>query len=339
MLFGYGNGGDVLPRIRTHVYAFVSEKTIDSFDEITTHTFRIRGREATIHWYSWDVPFSSTEVLWFDAPPVNRKQPKEIRGAFCNQRFVLTGLGGTVRFRIGQSSDLGISEVDVKAPFEIIEYSLHAWEHPKIDFKTLDPPSGSIPSTIPEISKAAWNVILRESIRLIGVDGIAIAPNTEDPDFGEWDYQIVRSSLSSDSQLREIAPTGRPHALELEHVKEAAKHYDVSNFGKHINVITHYETISDKTGFGVQSVRKQIHEAFELGLIQRPPNALALEHVKEAAKHYDISTYRKHGLARQEFERISDLTGFGVQSVRKQITEGIKLGLIQVPPKEEGKSK
>ena len=260
-----------MPRIRTHVYAFVSEKTIDSFDKITTHTFKIRGQEATIHWYSWEVPFSSTEVLWFDAPPLTSKQPKEIRGAFCNQHFVLTGLGGTVRFRIGQISDLGVGEVDVKAPFEIIEYSLHAWEHPKIDFKSLDPPVGSIPSRIPEISNAAWNVILRESIRLIGVDGIAIAPNTEDPDFGEWDYQIVRSSLSSDSQLREIAPTGRPHALELEHVKEAAKHYDISAYNKNGFARQEFDRISDLTGFGYQSVRKQIHEAFKLGLIQRPP--------------------------------------------------------------------
>ena len=329
-----------MPRIRTHVDLFESEKTIDSFDEITTHKFKIRGREVTIHWYSWHVPFSSTEVLWFDAPTVDRKQPKDVRGAFCNQRFALTGLGGTVRFRIGQISDLGVGDVDVKAPFEIIEYSLHAWEHPtKIDFSSLDPPVGSIPSSIPEISNAAWNVIRRESIRLVGVDGRAIAPNTENPDFGEWDYQIVRSSRSSDKQLREIVPTGRPHALELEHVIEAAKHYDVSQFGKHIGVIDHFKVISKETGFGVQSVRKQIHEAFKLGLIQRPPNALALEHVKEAAKHYDISAYNKNGLARQEFDRISDLTGFGYQSVRKQIHEAFKLGLIQRPPREKEKSK
>ena len=259
-----------MPRIRTHVYAFVSEKTIDSFPKIKTHSFKIRGREAKIHWYSFDVPFASTEVLWFDAPPLTRKLPKEIRGAFCNQRFVLTGLGGTVRFRIGQISDLGVGEVDVNAPFEIIEYSLHAFEHPEVKFKSLDPPPGSVASSIPEISKAAWNVILRESIRLIGVDGVAIAPNTVNPDVDEWDYQIVRSFLFSDTQLREVAPAGRAHALELKHVKKAAKLYDVSTFGTW-KAKEHYKDISKKTGFGYQSVRKQIKEAFNQGLIQRPP--------------------------------------------------------------------
>jgi hypothetical protein len=260
-----------LPRIRTHVDGFVGEKAIDSFPKIKSHSFKIRGREATIHWYSWDVPFSSTEVLWFDAPPLNRKQPKDIQGAFCNQRFVLTGLGGTVRFRIGQSSDLGIGEADVKAPFEIIEYSLHAWEHPtEINFDSLDPPAGSIPSSIPEISNAAWSVIRRESIRLIGVDGIAIAPNTVNPDVDEWDYQIVRSFLFSDTQLREVVPTGRSNALDLKHLKVVAKLYKVSKRGKHGDAKEQYEDISRKTGFGYQSVRKQVTEAIKLGLIQVP---------------------------------------------------------------------
>lgn len=237
-----------------------------------TRHFKIRGREATIHWYSWDVPFSSTEVLWFDAPPLNRKQPKDIQGAFCNQRFVLTGLGGTVRFRIGQISDLGVGEVDVKAPFEIIEYSLHAWEHPtEIDFDSLEPPAGSIPSSIPQISNAAWSVIRRESIRLIGVDGIAIAPNTENPDVNEWDYQIVRSFLFSDTQLREVVPTGRPNALDLKHVKEVAKIYKVNTYRKHVDACAEYQRISLKTGFGYQSVRKQVTEGIKLGLIQIPP--------------------------------------------------------------------
>ena len=267
-----------MPRIRTHVYAFVSEKTIDSFPKIKTHSFKIRGREAKIHWCSFDVPFASTEVLWFDAPSLTREQPKDIQGAFCNQRFVLTGLGGTVRFRIGQSSDLGVGEVDVNAPFEIIEYSLHAWEHPKVNFKSLDPPPGSVASSIPEISNAAWNVIRRESIRLIGVDGVAVAPKTVNLDVDEWDYQIVRSFLFSNTQLGEVVPKGRANALDL-------------------------------------------------------------KHVKEVAKIYKVSTHRKHGDARKEHKRISDKTGFGIQSVRKQITEGIKLGLIQIPPKEEGKSK
>ena len=261
-----------MPRIRTHVEFFVSEITIDSFEKITTHKFKIRGREATIHWYSWNVPFSSTEVLWFDAPPLNGKQPKDIRGAFCNQQFALTGLGGTVRFRVGQISDLGVGEVDVKAPFEIIEYSLHAWEHPtKIDFTSLNPPAGSIPSRIPEISTAAWNVISREAFRLLGVDGRAIAPNTADSDSEKWEYRIVRSFLFSDTQLRGVAPKGRANALDLKHVKAAAKLYDTSTFGKYADAREHYQKISEKTGFGYQSVRKQIQEAFNQGLIQRPP--------------------------------------------------------------------
>lgn len=263
-----------MPRLRTHVDGFVGEKAIDSFPKTKSHSFKIRSREATLHWYSWDVPFSSTEVLWFDVPPLNRKQPKDIQGAFCNQRFLLTGLGGTVRFRIGQSSDLGIGEVDVKAPFEIIEYSLHAWEHPsEINFDSLDPPAGSIPSSIPEISNAAWSVIRRESIRLIGVDGIAIAPNTVNPDVDEWDYQIVRSFLFSDTQLREVVPTGRSNALDLKHLKEVAKLYKVSKRGKHGDAKEQYEDISRKTGFGYQSVRKQVTEAIKLGLIQIPPKA------------------------------------------------------------------
>ena len=158
---------------------------------------------------------------------------------------------------------------------------MHAWEHPldlDFDFDSLDPPAGSIPSSIPEISNAAWGVICRESIRLIGVDGIAIAPNTVNPDVNEWDYQIVRSFLFSDTQLREVVPTGRSNALDL-------------------------------------------------------------KHLKEVAKIYNVSTRWKHGDASDEYRRISNLTGFGIQSVRKQITEGIKLGLIQVPTKQKGKSK
>ena len=257
---------------------FINQESLESFLPITPHTFKLRDRAVTIYWYSWDCPFATTEVLWFDAPPRNRKQPKDIRGAFCNQHFVLTGLGGTVRFRIGQSSDLGVGEVDVKAPFEIIEYSLHAWEHPTVNFLSLDPPVGSIPSRIPEISSAAWKVIAREAFRLIGVDGIAIAPNTENPDFDQWDYQIKRNYYFSDIELRDLIPTGRAHALDL-------------------------------------------------------------KHVRAAVKLYDPSTHHKHGLARQEFQRISQITGFGYQSVRKQITEGIKQGLIQIPPKKKEKSK
>lgn len=263
-----------MPRIRTHVDGFVGEKAIDSFPKIKTHSFKIRGQKATIHWSSFNVTFSSTEVLWFDAPPLNRKQPKYIHGAFCNQRFALTGLGGTVRFRIGQISDLGVGAVDLNAPFKIIEYSMHAWEHPidiDFDFDSLDPPAGSIPSSFPEISNAAWGVICRESIRLIGVDGIAIAPNTVNSDVDEWDYQIVQSLLFSNAQVRGVAPTGRANALDLKYVKEAAKLYDISKFGKHGYAKKQYEDISKETGFGVQSVRKQIQEAFKQGLIQKPP--------------------------------------------------------------------
>ena len=202
---------------------------------------------------------------------MNRKQSKDIRGAFCNQQFALTGLGGTVRFRVGQISDLGVGAVDVKAPFEIIEYSLHAWEHPKVDFLSLDPPVGSIPSRIPEISTAAWNVIAREAFRLLGVDGRAIAPNTADSDSEKWEYRIVRSFLFSDTQLREVAPKGRANALDLKHVKKAAKLYDVSKFGTYRDAKKQYLAISKETGFGYQSVRKQIQEAFNQGLIQRPP--------------------------------------------------------------------
>jgi hypothetical protein len=251
---------------------FINQESLEAFPRITTHTFKLRDREVSIHWYSWNVPFATTEVLWFDAPPMNRKQPKDIRGAFLNQRFVLTGLGGTVRFRIGQMSDLGVGPVDVKAPFEIIEYSLHAWEHAtEIDFLSLDPPVGSIPSRIPEISSAAWKVITREAFRLIGVDGKAIAPNTINADFDQWDYQIKRNYFFSDTQLRELIPTGRPHALDLKHVKEAAKLYDVSAYGKHGRARQEFQRISQITGFGVQSVRKQIQEAFKQGLIQKPP--------------------------------------------------------------------
>ena len=251
---------------------FINQESLEAFPPITTHTFKLRDREVAIHWYSWNVPFATTEVLWFDAPPMNRKQPKDIRGAFLNQSFVLTGLGGTVRFRIGQMSDLGVGEVDVKAPFEIIEYSLHAWEHAtEIDFLSLDPPVGSVPSRIPEISKAAWNVITREAFRLIGVDGIAIAPNTENPDVDEWDYTIKRNHYFSNTQLRELIPTGRAHALDLKHVKEVAKLYDVSAYGKHGRARQEFQRISQITGFGVQSVRKQIQEAFKQGLLQKPP--------------------------------------------------------------------
>ena len=261
-----------MPRIRVHVDHFVNQESIDAFPAVTTHTFKLREREATIHWYSWDVPFSSTEVLWFDAPPLNRKQPKEIRGALCNQRFALTGLGGTVRFRIGQFSDLGIGEVDVRAPFEIIEYSLHAWEHPTtVDFISLDPPPGSVPSNIPEISNAAWKLIAREAIALIGVDGIAIAPNTEDADFNEWDYQIIQNSVIPNSHLRELVPTGKENALAPEHIKKAAKLYDISTFDKRGQATKEFQRISRITGFGFQSVRKQIQEAFRQGLIQKPP--------------------------------------------------------------------
>jgi hypothetical protein len=250
---------------------FINQESLESFDEITTHTFKLRDREVTIHWYSWNCPFPSTEVLWFDGPALNRKTPKDIRGAFCNQSFVITGLGGTVRFRIGQISDLGVGPLDVNAPFEIIEYSLHAWEHPKIDFISLDPPVGSVPSRIPEISNAAWKVIAREAFRLIGVDGIAIPPNTVNPDVNEWDYTIKRNHFFSNTQLRELIPTGRPNALNLKHVKEAAKLYDKSAFGKHGGASHEYQRISQITGFGYQSVRKQIQEAFNQGLIQRPP--------------------------------------------------------------------
>lgn len=250
---------------------FINQESLESFLPVTTHTFKLRDRAVTIHWYSWDCPFATTEVLWFDAPPRNRKQPKDIRGAFCNQRFVLTGLGGTVRFCIGQMSDLGVGAVDVKAPFEIIEYSLHAWEHPTVNFLSLNPPVGSIPSRIPEISKAAWNVIAREAFRLIGVDGIAIAPNTENPDVNEWDYTIKRNHFFSNTQLRELIPTGRAHALDLKHVKEVAKLYDVSTFRKHGDARDEYKRISDITNFSIPSVRKQIQEAFNQGLIQRPP--------------------------------------------------------------------
>ena len=90
-------------------------------------------------------------------------------------------------------------------------------------------------------------------------------------DVDEWDYQIVQSLLFSNAQVRGVVPTGRANALDLKHVKEVAKLYDVSAYGKHGRARQEFQRISQITGFGVQSVRKQIQEAFKQGLLQKPP--------------------------------------------------------------------